>query len=115
MSDILSQKQEIVLDTQLGKVKAKVPTLMQRLDIERRRSLYAGGLAVLSQTGVELAEIFATLDVVMLECEKLTKTQNGTWNYDELTEFDLEKLQDVYKKVMDWLDSFRQGMGDKQA
>lgn len=113
--DILSQKLETTLDTKLGKVRVKVPTMMKRLDIERRRTMYAGGLAVLSQVGAELAEIFATLDVVMLDCEGLKKNDSGTWNYDNLTEFEIEKLRDVYKKVMDWLDSFRKGMAEEQT
>lgn len=109
MSDILSQKQETELGTQLGKIKVKVPSLPKRLDLERRRTMYAGGFVVLSNLGADLAEMFAFLDVVMLECEGLKRKTGdaGSWDYDALTDFDYDKLMSVYEEASKWLDSFR--------
>lgn len=116
MSDILSQKQETELDTTLGKVKVKVPSLPKRLEIERRRAMYSGGLFVLSNTGADLAEYFAFLDVVALSIEGLKRKESdpSSYDYDSLTEFDFEKLEDVYVKVSEWLNSFRKGMANEQ-
>jgi hypothetical protein len=115
MSDILNQKQETELETSLGKIKVKVPTLPKRLDIERRRSMYAGGFVVLSNLGADLAEYFAFLDVVMLECSSMKRRDgdSGSWNYDELSEIDFEKLEDAYAKASEWLNSFRNNVGRK--
>lgn len=115
MSDTLSQAQEKELDTKLGKIKVKVPTLPKRLDIERRRTHYSGGFTWLSGLGVSLADMFATLDVLMIECEGLKRRENdvASWDYDTLSEFDLEKLEDAFKKAVEWLNSFRKDVPKK--
>lgn len=109
MSDILSQKQETELTTELGKIKVKVPSLPKRLDLERRRTMYAGGFVVLSNLGADLAEMFAFLDVVMTECPELKRKDGdqSSWNYEDLTEFDYPRLEDAYTKASEWLNSFR--------
>jgi hypothetical protein len=114
MSDILNQKQETTLPTELGTVRVKVPSLPQRLLIERKRTAYAGGFTVLSNMGADLAEMFATIDVIVLECDKLQRKQNdpSSWDYDVLSEFDYDKLLNAYTEVSKWLNSFRQGMGN---
>jgi len=111
--DVLAQKQIAELDTKLGKIKVQTPSLKKKLEIERRRSMYAGGLAVISQTGAELSDLFATLDVVMIECPLKKDSDSGTWDYDDV--FDEDALRDAYTKAVEWLDSFRKGLAEKQA
>jgi hypothetical protein len=109
MTDILNQKQETTLPTEMGTIKVKVPSLPKRLELERRRSSYAGGFVVLSNLGADLAEIFAFLDVVMIECETLKRKEmdNNSWDYDVLADYEFYKVEDAYKKASEWLDSFR--------
>lgn len=115
MSDILNQKQETELLTLLGKITVKVPSLPKRLELERRRSSYAGGFVVLSNLGADLAEMFAFLDVVMVSCELLKRKENdsSSWDYDALSEFDFDKLDDAYVKASEWLNSFRKTVAGK--
>jgi hypothetical protein len=53
--------------------------------------------------------MFAFLDVVMIESEKLKRKESdsNSWDYEVLSEFDFEKLEDAYAKAVEFLDSFR--------
>jgi hypothetical protein len=115
MSDILTQKQETTLFTKMGEIKVKVPSLPKRLILERKRASYSGGFMVLSNLGADLSEIFAFLDVVMLECAELKRRDEdiGSWDYDEMPEYDFDKLEDAYKIASEWLDSFRKTVESK--
>lgn len=110
--DILNQKKTKELDTQLGKIKVQLPSLKKKLEIERRRAYYTGGFNMFSNEGIELADMFAILDIVMIE-SPLPKDETDSWDYDEIT--DEESLKDAYEKVVKWLDSFRKPVGDEQA
>ncbi|UOF90772.1 hypothetical protein LSG31_00370 [Fodinisporobacter ferrooxydans] len=111
--DILSQKQTTELETKLGKITVETPSVSKKLEIERRRSVYAGGLTVMSQQGAELANMFATLDIVMTK-SPLTRDKNAdAWNYDEI--YDEDVIKDAYDKAVEWLNSFRKGVSSKQA
>lgn len=115
MSDILTQKQEAELDTALGKITVRIPSLPKRLEIERRRTIYAGGLAILSSLGADIAEMFAFLDIIMIKCDVLKRkdADQGAWDYDALSELDFDKLEDAYTKVAEWLNSFRKRVEEK--
>lgn len=111
--DLLTIAQTAELETKLGKIKVQVPSLKKKLEIERKRSAYAGGLPILSQKGVELANIFATLDVIMVESPLERDKATNSWNYDSV--YDEEALRDAYDKAVQWLDSFRENMAKEQA
>lgn len=111
--DILTQKQTAILQTKLGEIQVQTPSLSKKLDIQRRRSLYVAGLAVISQDGAELADMFATLDVIMTKSPIKKIEQTGSWDYDSV--YDEEALHDAYIKAVEWLDSFRKRMEPEQA
>ncbi|KIL42080.1 hypothetical protein SD70_02535 [Gordoniibacillus kamchatkensis] len=113
--DILTQKQTTVLPTKLGEIEVQIPSLQKKLDIERRRSFYAGGLTVISQNGAELADMFARMDVVMTKCPSLTRVKNDptSWDYDGL--YDEDALRDAFQKVEEWQNSFRRDVAGEQA
>jgi hypothetical protein len=110
--DILGQKQTTYLDTQIGKIKVQIPSLPKKLDIERRKGFYTGGLSFISSYGADIADMFATLDVVMIE-STIPKTKNGDWDYDQV--YNEDALNDAYKKAVVWLDSFRKPVESEQA
>lgn len=110
--DILGQKQTEYLDTKLGKIKVQIPSMPKKLDIERRKGFYTGGLHVISSYGADIADMFATLDVVMTE-SPIPKGKNGDWDYDQV--YNEDALNDAYKKVVEWLDSFRKSVETEQA
>ncbi len=109
--DILTQKQIAELDTKIGKIEVQTPSLKKKLEIEKRRTFYVGGLTVISQDGAELADIFATLDVIMTKSPLTRDEKGGSWNYDEI--YDEEALKDAFKQAVDWLDSFRNAVAEE--
>lgn len=105
--DILGQKQVATLPTKLGDIEVRTPSTRQKLEIEKRRSFYAGGLTVLSQDGAELADIFATLDVMMTKCPSMSRVKGDetSWDYDAV--YDEDALRDAFDEVIKWQNSFR--------
>lgn len=110
--DILGQKQTTYLDTKLGKIKVQMPSLPKKLEIERRRGFYTGGLSVISSYGADIADMFATLDIIMIE-SVIPKTKSGDWDWDEV--YNEAALKDAYEKTVKWQDSFREPMETEQA
>jgi hypothetical protein len=113
--DILTQKQTAELETKLGKIEVQTPSLRKKLDIAKRRSFYASGLTVMGAEGADLAEHFATLDVIMTTCKALTRVENDvtSWDYDKI--YDEDAIKDAYDKAVEWLDSFRKPVAAEQA
>lgn len=110
-TDKLSIAQEKTFKSVFGEFECKIPSLPQRLVIEKRKRRYSEELTLPSYAW-DLIDTMATLDVVAVTSPFKKNEALGGWIYDDL--YDADAFIALGKEVIQWIDDFRDSVRKQQ-